>query len=128
MPSTHCVIFTQADATGEIQVLAYRPYLWIESKTIRVYFDNEAPQDVKFQGKDLTADVVISLVNKHWNCDNVTDVNGKQIGGKVPHFVLMKQQQFSDIVAKFYGMKLSYQNICKAVLYVRPILFHTQAS
>ena len=99
-------------ATGGFRAVASKNHLWLDGDgevlpTIRVYFDNEAPQDVKFQGEDLTADVVVSLINKYWNCDDVTDEKGDQIGGKVPHFVLIKQKQYSDVVVKFYGMSYS---------------------
>ncbi len=95
-------------------------HLWLDSngeilETIRVYFGNEPPKEAIFRGEYLTASTVISLVNLYWKCDDVEDENGEQIGGHVPGFVLVEEQQYAHVLVKFHGMYVNmkvHDEIC----------------
>ena len=51
----------------------------------------------------MTPDSVISLLNIYWKCDNVKDEDGKPIGGHVPSFKLIDDEEYADVRVKFDG-------------------------
>ena len=110
-----------------MRAVASKNQLWLDSdgevlETIRVYFGNEAPKEALFRGEHLTAETVISLVNRHWKCSDVKDENGEQIGGKVPSFVLIGKQEYADVLVKFYGMYVTIFELKTVIVECYPLV------
>ncbi len=72
-------------------VLPPKNNVWTDSKgelidIIRVYFFREQLPRVKYNGYPLQCNTIITMVNSYWNCADVVNEDGINIGVHVPSF------------------------------------------
>ena len=72
---------------------------------IFLYFFNEPPLHVQFASEPVTSQLVMALL-KEWKCDDVVNLDGKQIGGHVPTFELVGEKEKADVRVMFGGTYL----------------------
>ncbi len=90
--------------------------LWIEQngkirEKILVYFyPPNPPLSLQFLGEPVTPELIMALL-KEWKCDDVKDRDGKQIGGHVPRFQLVKDKKKADVRVKFGSKNIKLHDL-----------------
>ena len=68
-----------------------------------MYFLDDPPSHLRFASGPVTKKLVMALL-KEWRCDDVVNLDGKHIGGRVPTFELVEEKEKADVRVEFGSM------------------------